>query len=263
MNATSVIRKSLILATVTLCLNFAVLTFAQVQSQTSTTSGTPTKEVKVESGEVVAVQGNDLFVMMSDGTLRHFPNIPASAKVNVDGKELGIHELQPGMKLQRTTVTTTTPQMVTTVETVKGKIWQVSPPASVILTLENGENQSFKIPKGQKFTVDGKQTDAFVLKKGMVVTASKVVETPVTAVSQQRQVTGTMPAAAPVLIVMAAPTPAPAETTAIASAGAGPAAPEQLPKTATRLPLVGLLGLLLISASFGMALLRRSLGVRS
>ena len=250
----------MILATVTLCLNFAVLAFAQVQSQTGTTSGTPTKEVKVESGEVVAVQGNDLFVKMSDGTLRHFPNIPASAKVNVDGKQLGIHELQPGMKLQRTTVTTTTPQMVTTVQTVTGKIWQVSPPASVILTLENGENQSFKIPKGQKFTVDGKETDAFGLKKGMVVTATKVVETPVTAVSQHRQVAGTMPAAAPVLIATAAPTPAPAET---ASVGAGTTAPEQLPKTATRLPLVGILGLLLISASLGMALLRRSLGVRS
>lgn len=263
MKSSSVIRNSLILVTVTLCLKFAVPMFAQVQSQTGTTSGNPTKEVQIESGEVIAVEGNELFVKMSDGTLRHFPNIPASARVNVDGKQLGIHELQPGMKLQRTTVITTTPQVVTTVQTVTGKVWQVSPPASVILTLENGENQSFKIPKGQKFTVDGKETDAFGLKKGMVVTATKVVETPMTAVSQHRQVTGTMPAAAPVLIAKASPTPAPAETTAIASAGAGTTAPEQLPKTATRLPLVGILGLLLISASLGMALLRRSLGLRS
>jgi hypothetical protein len=261
MNSSGVIRKSLILVTVTVCLNFAVLTFAQVQTQTSTTSGNQTQEVKVESGEVAAVEGNDLFVKMSDGTLRHFSNIPASAKVDVDGKQLGIDELKPGMKLQRTTIITTTPQVVTTVQTVTGKVWHVTPPLSVILTLENGENQSFTIPKGQKFMVDGKETDAWGLKKGMVVSATKIEETPVTSVSQHRQVTGTMPAGAPVLVAKGAPTPAPGATTATATASAS--ASEQLPKTATRLPLVGILGLLLISASLAMALLRRSLRLRS
>ncbi len=118
-----------------------------MQTQTSTTTGQATKAVKIESGEVVAVEGNNLFVKMSDGTLRDFPNIPASAKVNVDGKQLGVHELQPGMKLQRTTVTSTTPQVVTTIQTVTGKVWHVTPPLYVILTLENGENQAFKIPR--------------------------------------------------------------------------------------------------------------------
>jgi hypothetical protein len=40
---------------------------------------------------------------------------------------------------------------------VTGKVWHVSPPSSVILTLEDGTNQSFKIPKGQKFTSMGKR----------------------------------------------------------------------------------------------------------
>jgi hypothetical protein len=43
---------------------------------------------------------------------------------------------------------------------VTGKVWRVSPPNSVILTLEDGTNQSFNIPKGQKFNVDGQETDA-------------------------------------------------------------------------------------------------------
>ena len=245
--------------TVTLCLNCAVLTFAQVQTQTSTTTGTHTKEVKIESGEIVAVQGNHLFVKMSDGTLRDFPNVPATAKVEVDGKQLGLSELQPGMKLQRATVTTTTPQVVTTIQTVTGKVWHVNPPASVILTMENGENQSFKIPKDQKFTVQGKETDAWGLKKGMMVTATKVVETPMTTVSQHTQVTGTLPAGTTVLIASGAPTAAPEAT---ASTAADTTASPQLPKTATRLPLVGILGLLLISASLGMTLLRRFLWLR-
>ena len=155
MNSRNMIRKSLTVAAVMLCLAFAVSTVAQVQTQTTTTSGPATKVVTIESGEVVAVEGNDLFVKMPDGTLRDFPNIPASAKVNVDGQQLGVHELQPGMKLQRTTVTSTTPQVVTTIQTVTGKVWHVNPPIYVILTLENGENQAFKIPDGQKFTVDG------------------------------------------------------------------------------------------------------------
>ncbi len=263
MNSSSVMRRSLIIVSGIACFVFTVLTFAQVQTQSTTTSGTPTQAVKVESGEVVSVDGNDLFVMMSDGTLRHFPNVPASARVDVDGKQLTISEVRPGMKLQRTTVRTTTPQIVTTVQTVTGKVFHVSPPASVILTMENGENQSFKIPKGQKFMVDGTETDAFGLKKGMTVNATKIVETPATSVSQHQQVSGTMPAGEPVLIAKGSPTPAPtAEGTVSASHGAGTTAiaSAELPKTASGWPLVGILGLLFISASFGLALLRRNMG---
>jgi hypothetical protein len=194
-------KRILVLAAELLCLAFAASTSAQVQSTTTTTSGMPTKEVKIESGEVVAVKGNDLFVMMADGTLRHFPNVPESAKVMVDGQQLGVHDLKPGMKLVRATVTTTTPQVVTTVESVTGKVFHVNPPLSVILTLENGQNQEFKIPKGQTFVVDNKEMDAWSLKEGMVVTATKIVEVPETVVTKQKLVAGTMPGDVPVLIV--------------------------------------------------------------
>jgi hypothetical protein len=77
---------------------------------------------------------------------------------------LGIHDLKPGMKLQRAITTTATPQTITTVQAVTGKVWYVNPPNSVILTMENGTNQSFKIPNGQKFNVDGRMVDAFGLR---------------------------------------------------------------------------------------------------
>jgi Rieske Fe-S protein len=195
-------KCSVLLVASVLFVSFAVSSSAQVQSTTSTTSGIPTQEVKIESGEVVAVKGNDLFVKMSDGTLRHFPNVPETARVTVDGQQLGIHDLMPGMKLVRATVTTTTPQVVTTVQTVTGKVWHVTPPSSLILTLEDGKNQEFKIPEGQKFMVDGQETDAWGLKQGMVVTAAKVVETPATSVTTQKEVVGTMPRDVPVLILI-------------------------------------------------------------
>lgn len=266
MNSGSRMRKSLMLAAGMLCLAFTVSTVAQVQTQTSTTNLPATKEVKIESGEVVAVEGNDLFVRMPDGTLRHFPNVPESATVTVDGKQLGIHELQPGMKLQRTTVRTTTPQVVTTVQAVSGKVWHVTPPLSVILTLENGENQAFKIPEGQKFTVGGQEVDAWGLKKGMEVSATKVVETPVTAVSQHTQVTGTMPAGAPVLIARGASTPAPAgagaPTPASGAAETTTSTSSQLPKTGSNWPLLGMVGLLSMCVALGSRVLRRTLRIQ-
>src|SRR5215472_5689459 len=125
-----------VLAVGAMCVAFAWSMSAQVKTETSTSSGQSSHEVSVERGEVVLVSGNDLVVKMEDGSIRHFPNVPESARVNVDGKELGIHDLKPGMKLERTIKVTTTPQVITTVQTVTGKVWHVSPPNSVVLTLE-------------------------------------------------------------------------------------------------------------------------------
>ena len=234
------------------CLAFALSINAQVRTETNTTAAQPSHNVTIERGEVAYVSGNELVVKMEDGTIRHFANVPESARVTVEGQELGIHSLKPGMKLERTTIVSTTPKTITTVKSVTGKVWHVTPPNTVILTLEDGTNQEFKIPKGQKFTVDGQETDAFGLKKGMVVSATKVVEEPISVVEQQRKVTGTMPppppappADVPILIASAEPTPLPA-----------PAAPAELPKTASPLPLVGLLGALALLLSFGLKAIR-------
>jgi hypothetical protein len=175
----------------------SVAVYAQVKTGSSTSSGQPMTETQVERGEVVSVNGNDLVVKMEDGSLRHFANIPESARVTVDGQELAIHDLKPGMKLQRTITTTTVPQTITTVETVTGTVWQVSPPNYVTLKLEDNSTQRFKIPEGQKFTINGQQTDAFGLRQGMKVSATKIVEVPETVVEQQKKVTGTMPPPTP------------------------------------------------------------------
>jgi hypothetical protein len=250
--------KSMVEALAIASLAFALGVNAQVQTTTTTTTGKATKEVQVEHGEVVTVAGNDLVVKMEDGTIRDFPDISESARIDVNGKQLGIHDLKPGMKLQRTTITTTTPKIITTVQTVTGKVWHVSPPNSVILTLENGQNQSFKIPKDQKFNVNGKMVDAFGLKKGMNVTATKIVEVPETVVAQQKSVTGTMPtpptpppADAAILIVeeetVTEPPSAPA--TAPTTAPETPAAPaETRPTNSNYLLLAGLVAFLALIA---------------
>lgn len=238
------------------CLVFTVGMNAQVQTTTSENSGQATHQVKVERGTVILVDGNDLFVRMEDGSIRHIPNVPESARVDVDGKEVGIHDLKPGMKLQRTVTTTTTPKTVTTVQTVTGKVFHVQPPTHLILTLADGTNQSFDIPKGQEFNINGQMMDAWGLRKGMNVSATKVVESPVTVVSKQTNLTASLPpppdppANVPILLVVTMRTPPPAAQAPAAQAPAEEAANE-LPHTGSPLPLVGLLGLLCIGLSLG------------
>jgi len=191
MNTTIMCHRAYVMFVVGLaCLAFQPRAGSQVKTSTNTMSHEATTETSVERAEVVSVEGNDLIVKMDDGTIRHFANVPESVRVAVDGKELGVHDLKPGMKLERTITTVTTPKTIITTQAVTGKVWQITPPSSVILTLENGENQKFNIPKGQKFNVDGQMVDAWGLKKGMKVTATKIVEEPVTEVEHQKQLTG-------------------------------------------------------------------------
>ena len=249
------------LALVGISMSVALGVRAQVQTQTSTSTGQATHDVDVQRAEVVYVTGNDLVLKMDDGTIRHIANVPESTRATVDGREVGIHDLKPGMKLEKTMTTTTTPKLVTTVQSVTGKVWHVSPPNSVILTLADGTQQQFKIPSGQKFNVDGNMMDAWSLKKGMNVSATKVVEEPVTEVAVQQEIKGTMPppppADAPILVVMQR-TPAPQPEAAAATTPSPTGASDQLPQTASDLPLFGLLGVIAIGSSLALKTHRRS-----
>lgn len=236
------------------CMTLSLAVNAQVNTETSTSAGAPTVTTTVERGEVVLVQGNDLIVKMDDGSLRDFPNVPESARVSVGGKQLGIHDLKPGMKLERTITTTTTPKTIKTVQTVSGRVWHVSPPTSVTLTLDDNTNQRFEIPKDQKFNIDGQMVDAWGLKKGMRVTATKVVEQPTTEVHRQEHVSGSMPPEQKTATVPTPPPP-PADQpilVAVAVPVPPPATPAALPRTGSIFPLIGLLGFVSLAASLAL-----------
>jgi len=258
MKVGQLIRTAFMLAA-GLLLTLSVSVRAQVQTETSTTKGTATKEVTVEKGTVVYVSGQNLVVKMENGEIRDFSNIPASARVTVDGQQLAISDLKPGMTLQRTITTTTTPKIITTTQTVTGTVWQVMPPNSVILTLADGHNERFKIPNGQKFNIDGQATDAFGLKRGMKISATKVTEVPETVVNVKKVTTGQLPPPPPpppdvpvlVFVAEAAPPAAPAP------AAPAEAAPANLPKTGSLLPAIGLAGALMLLLGLGLRVAAR------
>ncbi len=216
-------------------------------------SAQTTTQTQVRSGTVVYTIGNDLVIKMDDGTVKHLV-VPDSATAEVDGKTVTVHDLKPGMHLSKTITTTTTNESVTNVRIVKGKVWFVSPPSNLIVTLANGQNKQYKVPDGMKFNVDGQQVTAFDLKKGMNLVATVVTTTPQTVVSSNSQVTGTAPvmAAAPkpatppmvgALLIEDKSAPAVAPPPVTASNEAPEPAPKKLPKTAGYSPLLGLIAL--------------------
>lgn len=218
---------------------------AQDTSQTTATQGQPEHQTSVEHGEVVYVSGNDLVVKNTETGEVLDITVPDIARATVDGKEISVHDLKPGMKLQRTITTTTTPMMVTTVRTIQGQVWHVNPPRSVILKFPDGSTKQYKIPKDQKFNADGQEADAFHLRKGMNVSATVITEVPESHMTQTTNVTGQMPPppATPPLegaLLIEEPNNAGQEV----AEKEAPPEPAKLPKTASMLPLLFGLGIL-------------------
>ena len=130
----------------------AMTLMAQERSTTSVTPGTSSATTQVERAEVTYVSGNELVVKMDTGEVRYI-TVPDSARATVDGKEVTIRDLKPGMKLQRTITTTQTPKTVTTVRTVTGKVFAVTAPLHVILSFPDGSpNKQYKVPKDQRYS---------------------------------------------------------------------------------------------------------------
>jgi hypothetical protein len=237
---------------------FACVGIGLAQETTKSTAqvGEAQHQVNIQRGEVVYVSGNDLVVKdLDSGELKAFV-VPDTARATVDGKEVSVHDLKPGMTLERTITTTTTPRVVTEVTTIQGKIWSINPPKHIILQMPGGENKQYTIPANQKFVVNGQEVDAFHLKKGMNVTATVIREAPVTEVAEHRVVSGTAPETPPMqgalLIDESDGKQASAAPPVAMAKNAGETAQAdnrpRLPQTGSELPMLAVCGLLLFGA---------------
>jgi hypothetical protein len=130
-------------------------------------------ETKVENAEVVYVEGNDVVVKLTHGEVKHF-EIPDSYKFSIDGKDVTVHELKPGMKLTAMITTATTPRWVDTVKVIEvGTVWKTVGSSLIIKTPE-GENKMYRVPSGGKITVEGKEKTLDQLREGDKITATVV-----------------------------------------------------------------------------------------
>jgi hypothetical protein len=162
----------------------------------------------------------------------------------------------PGTKLTQTITATNTPRYVNAVRTIEGKVWHVTAPKSLILTLPGNQNQVFNVPNDAKFTIDGKEKTIFDLRKGMKIKATIVTDEEHTIVESNKVAFGqapqiTMPSLTGVLLFI---TPTEPQVT-LASAEQSA---EMLPETGSSLPLIGALGTVLIAMSVATGVARRN-----
>jgi hypothetical protein len=254
--------NSICISLIAFTLTAGIAAAQPTSTKTSTKTGATTS-TREEQGTVMLVDGNNVVLRMSTGEIRSV-TAKEGAVAMIDGKETTVKDLKVGTKLKATYTTTTTSVLDRTVTVGSGKVWYVAG-NNVILTLPNGENRQYKVANDYKFTVNGKPATVFELRKGMMVSAEKIVEEPRSVVESGRVITGEAPppvktASAPV----SAPAPTPRATPARAPepvatpAPEAPAAPAQLPKTGSPLPLVGLAGALLTACSLGSRAFRRN-----
>jgi len=144
------------------------------------------------NGTVQYVEGNRLVVRMNNGAFRVF-DVPASRKFRIDGRDLTVHELKPGTKLSATVITTTTPVTERTTTVGTGTVWWVSG-KTVVITLPNGENRTYTVTDDYKFNIEGNKTATVSdLRKGMKISAERIVEEPRTEITSNTVVTGQAP----------------------------------------------------------------------
>jgi len=237
-----------------------VATAQQTSSTTTTQMGTPqsTTTTRVVQATVVSVDGNKVVGRDASGKTTEY-TLPEGFKLEHEGKQIGVADLKPGMHVKATITTTTTTTPVTVTEIRKGTVLKVSGDNIIVrgpLGVRRFSNADAG-KHGAKIMRDGKEIALSDLREGDNFTAVLVTDHPPTVVSEREAkayATGGAPAPAPAPAAASAPAPAPAPAPAAEPA---PAPAKHLPKTATQLPLVAVMGALLLAAGFGLSRVRR------
>jgi len=233
-----------------------VVCLAAPAAAASAQQSTTTSETK--HFQVISVEGNKVVAKLPEGAREI--TVPEDFRFTVDGREVSVHELQPGMKgtAKITTITTVTP--VTVTEVRNGEVMQASG-SSIIVKSANGIkmfNEGDIAKRNVTILKDGKPASIADFHTGDRLTATIVTEKP-PKVMTQRQVQAVLTGATPTATTGAAPAaPAAAASAAATPAphtGAAPA--RKLPKTASQVPLLGLLGALSLAIALGLSLGRR------
>jgi len=233
-----------------------VVCLAATGAAASAQQSTTTSETK--HFQVISVEGNKVVAKLPEGAREI--TVPEDFRFTVDGREVSVHELQPGMKgtAKITTITTVTP--VTVTEVRNGEVMQASG-SSIIVKSANGIkmfNEGDIAKRNVTILKDGKPASIADFHTGDRLTATIVTEKP-PKVMTQRQVQAVLTGATPTATTGAAPAaPAAAASAAATPAphtGAAPA--KKLPKTASQVPLLGLLGALSLAIALGLSLGRR------
>jgi len=241
------------------------LTAVAAMAQTATVSET-------KSFEVLAVEGNLLYVRLPEGT--RGLTVPDDFRFTVNGQQMSVQQLKPGMKGTATITTRTTVTPVTVTEVKNGTV-VVRSGASIIVRTDEGVRsftQGEVDKRGVKIVRDGQPVQLTELREGDRLTAMIITSLPPRVMTEKevtatlattKSATGGAPASA-TSASAGSTTSARAAAPAGSSAGAGTSAAATqsapaatLPKTASSWPLVGLASLVSLAIGFALMLRRR------
>lgn len=218
--------------------------------------GTPGRTVTFE---LLAVDGNQIVVRLPEGTREL--TVAGDFRFNVDGKPLSVRELKPGMNGTVTIATTTTTTPVTVTEVKNGTVAHADGSTLIVRTDEGFKlfSQGDVDKRGVKIMREGKFASVSDFRAGDRVSAVIITSRPPNVVTQQ-EVSATLAASG-----SGAAAGATAGSVAAATGTAGGAAaagPRTLPKTASPVPLLGLLGGLSLAAGLALTIRRRRVRYR-
>ena len=210
-------------------------------AQGATATESVTQKSRNISGVVETVAGNKVVLREADGL--HEYNPPAGFKFQLDGRDVGVDEIKPGMSINAVVTDKVITRRVTVTRVESGTVAQVAP-GGIVLKDENGtlKSYNFKDKAGNDiyFARDGKEVPLRSVKVGDRLSGTFVTTLPAQQISQRSAVAQATE-----------PSPAP-EPTAVAAA-----TPRKLPKTASPLPLIGLLAALSAGIALSLRAARR------
>jgi hypothetical protein len=218
---------------VTLFLVVASLGIARIAAAQTTTT-------EVKQFEVVSVDGNNLVLRGAAGTKEY--TVPEGFRFTVDGREVGVGELRPGMKGSATITTTTTVKPVTVTEVRNGEVVNATGGMIIVrgpkgfhsFTQADVDNRQAKILR------DGKPIQISDLRTGDRLTATIITERP-PQILTDRQVKATITDVARMASPGASPSTSPSSPAPVTQTAQASTPPRTLPKTAGPLPTLALI----------------------
>ena len=233
-------RVSVLLGLGLLAVSAAVVTAQQPSNTTTTQTGQSQSatSTRLVNTTVVSVNGNKVVAQDATGKATEY-TIPDGFKFQFEGRDIGVAELKPGMKVSATVTTTTTTTPVYVTEIKSGKVLAVSG-TNIIVRGPQG-NRVFSnqdaVKRNAKIMRNGQEVFISDLRVGDIFTAVIVtdMEPKVVTDREVQAMVSAAPQAAPAPAQAppaAAPAPAPTDVPMAAPADAPAAAPADAPAAA-------------------------------